>query len=113
MPRRRVRTPFEQLQPFERGPIIGMRKARWSYQRNAAHDAHNVSVMFRCFQQLYVEHSHTRRPGSGRPRSTDARQDRRIVRAAVAARIAFREEIRAQVAPAVSQRTIGNCLLAA
>ena len=35
------------------------------------------------------------------------------MRAAVAARTEFREEIRAHVAPAVSRRTIGNCLLAA
>ena len=37
-----------------------------------------------CYQQWSVEQSHTRRPGSGQPRNTDARQDRRIVRAAVA-----------------------------
>ena len=66
-------------------------------------------VVCRCFQQWSVEHSHIRRPGSGRPRSTDARQDRRIVRAVVAA---SREEIRAHVAPAVSPRTIGNRLFA-
>ena len=34
------------------------------------------------------------------PRSTDARQDRRIVRAAVAVQTASREEIRVHVAPA-------------
>ena len=31
--------------------------------------------MYRCFQQWSVEHSHTRRPVSGRPRRTDTRQD--------------------------------------
>ena len=66
-----------------------------------------------CFQQWYVEYSHTRRPGSGRPRSTDARQDRRIVGAAVAARTHSMEEIQARVAPDVSPRTIGNRLFAA
>ena len=59
-----------------------------------------------------VEYSHTRRPGSGWPRSTDTRQDRRIVQAVVAAQTASREEIRAHVAPAVLPRTIGNFLLA-
>ena len=47
---------------------------------------------------------------------TAERQDRRIVRAVVvvvAARTAFREEIRAHVEPAVSPRTIGIRLLAA
>ena len=52
------------------------------------------------------------RPGSGQPRGADARQHRRIVPAAVAARTEFREEIREHVAPAVSQRIIGNRLLA-
>ena len=78
----------------------------------AAYVGHHVSVVCRCFQQWSVEHSYTRRPGSGRPRSTDERQDRRIARAAVAARIAFREEIRVHVVPAVSPRNIGNRLLA-
>ena len=51
--------------------------------------------------------------GSGQPRNTDARQDRRIGRAAVAARTASRREIRAHLAPAMSPRTIENRLLAA
>ena len=95
-------TPFQQLKPFERGQIVGLRQARWTYQRIVAHIRNNESVVCRWFQQCSVEHSHTRRPGSGRPRSTDARQDRRIMHAAVAART-----------PAVSQRTIGNRVLAA
>ena len=62
-----------------------------------------------CFQQWSVEHFHTSRSGSAWSRNTDARQDRRIVRAAVAA---SKEEIRAHVAPAVRPSTIGNRLLA-
>ena len=57
-----------------------------------------------------IPYSH--RPGSGRERNTDARQDRRIMRAAVAVRTASREEIHAHVAPAVLPTTIGNRLLA-
>ena len=89
MPRRRVglRSPVEQLQPFERGHIVGLREAGRTY-RITANVGHNVSVVCRCFQQWFVKYSHTRRPGSGRPRCTDAGQDRRIVRAAVAARTA-------------------------
>ena len=60
-----------------------------------------------------MKHSDNRRPGSGWPQSIDARQDRHIVRAAVAAGTASREEIRAHVAPAESPRSIGNRLLAA
>ena len=110
MPRRRVRTPVEQLQPFERGRIVGLREAGWTYRRIVVHVGHYLSVMCRCFEQWSVEHSHIRRPGSGRPCSTDARQDRRIVRAAVAARTASRDEIRAHVARAVSPRTIAGGL---
>ena len=75
--RRRVRTPVEQFQPFEQGRILGLREAGWTYRRSAAH-------------VVSVEHSHTRRPCSGRPRSTGERQDWHIVRAAVAARTASR-----------------------
>ena len=107
MPRRRLKYSYEQLQ-FGRGRFIGLREARWTYRRIAAHVGHNVYVVCRCFQQWSVEHSHTCRPGSGRPRSTDARQSRRIVRAPVAA---SREEIWTHVAPAVSPRIIWNRLL--
>ena len=40
-------------------------------------------MVCRCFQQWSVEHSHTCRWGYGWPHSTDARQDRHIVRAVV------------------------------
>ena len=60
-----------------------------------------------------MEHIHTRKPGSRRPHSTNTRQDRRVVRAAVAVRTEFREEIQAHVVPAVSPRTIGSLLLTA
>ena len=94
--------------------FVGLRESGWSYREIAAHVGHNVSVVCGCFQQWSVEHSHTRRPGSGLPSSTYAGQDRRIVHAVVAARTVSREEIRAHVvAPAVSPRTIGNRLLAA
>ena len=85
---RRLRNPVEQLQPVDRGSILCLRKAGWTYRRTAAHVGHNVSVVCRCFQKYSEEHSHTRRPGSGQPRSTDVRQDRRIVRPVMAARTA-------------------------
>ena len=72
---------------------------------------HSISVMCRRFQQWSVKLSHIRRQCSGRPRSTNALQDRCILWADVAAPTAFKEEIRAHVAPAVSPRTIGNFCL--
>ena len=113
MPRRQVHTLVEQLHPFQRGHIVGLWEAGWTYRRIAAHVGSNVSVVCRSFQQWSVEHFHAHRLGSGRPRSTEARQDRRIVRAAVAATSAPTEEIRSHDAPAVSRRTTGNRLLAA
>ena len=103
---------LKQLQPFECGHIIGLWEPGWAY-RVAAHVGHNVSVVCRCFQQWSVEHSYTRRLGSGRLRSADANQDRRIVREVVAAQTASREEFRALVAPSASPRATGNCLLVA
>ena len=72
----------EQLSRFERGRIAGLREAGWTHRRIAAHVGHTISVVCRCFKHWSVEHSHTLRLGSERPRSTDARQDRRIVRPA-------------------------------
>ena len=74
---------------------------------------HNISVVCSCFQQWSVGHSHTYRPSSGWTRSTDARQDWCIVRAAVATQTAYKEVIWAHVKPAVSTMTIGNCLIKA
>ena len=85
MPLRQVCTPVEQLQSFERGHIVDLWEAGMTYRWIATHVGHIVSVVCRCFQQWSVEHSHTHRPGSGWPHSTDACQDRCIARAAVAA----------------------------
>ena len=41
------------------------------HRRIAAHVVHNVSAVCRCFEQWSVEHSHSRRPGSGRPREAE------------------------------------------
>ena len=77
--------PVIAIRPLERGHIVGLRETGWTYRRIVSHVGHNVSVLCSCFQQWSVEHSRTRRSCSGRPHSTDARQDRRIVRAAMAA----------------------------
>ena len=71
-----------------------------------------LGIMYRWYVAAFSSGLYTRRPGSVRPHSAEARQDRRIVWAAAAARTASREEIRAHVAPAVSPSIIGNRLLA-
>ena len=113
MPRRRVCSHVEHFQPFNRGRIVDLREAGWTYRRITAHVRNNVSVTCHCFHQWSVEHSHTRILGFGRPRSTDVRQYRRIVQAAVVARTPSRNEIRVHITPAMSPRTTGNRLLAA
>ena len=88
MPLRRVRTPVEQLQPFER-------ETGWTYQRIAAHVGHNVSMACRFFQQWSVKHTPVDQVLDGR--LVHSLQDRRIVRAVVAARTTPREEIRTHI----------------
>ena len=85
MPCRRVCTPVKQPQPFDQGRIVGLQEAGWTYQWIAAHVGHIVSLVCRCFQQWSLEHSHTHRPDSELLHSTDACQDRHIVRVVVAA----------------------------
>ena len=112
MPRRLVCTAVELLQKFKRDRIVSLWGSGWKYRRIAAHIGRKVSVVCRYFEQLSQERSHGRRSGSGRPQITDARQDRRIVRAAVTIR-SSREEIQADDTPPVSSRRIGNSLSAA
>ena len=103
--------PVEQLQPFGWGHIVGLLEAGWTYRQTAAHVGQNVSMVYSCFQQWCVEHSHTHRPGSGWHIVQNTHQDRCIVQAAVAARTASRVEIWAYVAPAVSPRPLGTFCL--
>ena len=37
--------PVVAIRPFERGRIVSLREAGWTYRRIAAHVAHNVSVV--------------------------------------------------------------------
>ena len=49
MPLRRVCTPVDQLQPFERARIVGLLGARWTYRPIAAHVGNSVSVVVAAF----------------------------------------------------------------
>ena len=130
MPRRRVRNPVEQLQPFEWGRIVDLRQAGWTYRQITSHVGHNVSVMCRCLRWS-MEHSHTHRPGSGH--LVFAATDRchllqfRIQGRVVQTHVKIDELCEQRwppeqhlgkksgyhVEPSVSLRTIGNRLLAA
>lgn len=93
MPLRRYRRPYRQLNDFERGRIVGMREAGWSYRAIGRHLQRTDTAVQRCWQQWLRQGNCRRNEGSGRPRSTNARQDRMIVR-------------QARTAPTVSLSTI-------
>ena len=101
MLRRRVRTRVEQYQLFERGRIVGLRQAGWTYRRIVAHVGHNVSVVYRYFQQC-----------SGLwkiPTPADQVLDGRVVQTHCGGRP--NRVSRAHVARAVSPRTMGTVCL--
>lgn len=114
MPLRRNRREFAQLTEFERGRIIGMREAGWSHRRIARHLGRSDQTVRRCWDQWVSEGTHTRRPGSGRPRQTTSRQDRLILRQARILPTSSVSTIQRQVAPSlqvpVSASTISRRL---
>ncbi|GFW07033.1 transposable element Tcb2 transposase [Trichonephila clavipes] len=98
----------------ERERIIGMMKAGWSDRQVPFQLGHSDCIVRRYWDQWIQEMSLTRRPGSGRPRQTSRREDRRIVRHTRVQPTASSAAIQAQVAPSlgapVSSRTIRRLL---
>ena len=78
MPRVCQRGNYRQLNDFERGRIIGMREAGLSIRDIAARVNRNVATVMRCWSRWSEEGVHQRRPGSGRPRRTSDREERRL-----------------------------------
>ncbi|GFX95613.1 transposable element Tcb2 transposase [Trichonephila clavipes] len=71
---------FQRQHEHERGRIIGMMEAGWSVRQVVHQLGCSDCVVRRCWDQWIREMSFTRRPGSGRPRQTNRREDRHIVR---------------------------------
>ncbi|GBM12740.1 hypothetical protein AVEN_228528-1 [Araneus ventricosus] len=111
MPLRRRRSHYQQLTKFERGRVVGLREGGFSFRDIAERLGRNVSTVHDCWQQWSRESTALRRPGSGRPRGTTGREDRRVRSIAVAHRTAPAAEIRAAVGTTVTQRTVTNRLL--
>ncbi|GBN21252.1 hypothetical protein AVEN_205900-1 [Araneus ventricosus] len=111
MPLRRRRSHYEQLTEFERGRVIGLREGGFSFRDIAERLGRNVSTVHDCWVRWSRDGTASRRPGSGRPRGTTEREDRRIRRTAVSHRTASAAEIRAAVGTTVTQRTVRNRLL--
>ncbi|UYV81085.1 hypothetical protein LAZ67_19002733 [Cordylochernes scorpioides] len=79
MPRRKIRAHYEQMSEFETGRVIGLKEAGWSNRLIARYLCRSDAAIRRCWQNIQ------RQDGSGRPRATTEREDRAIVRMAVAA----------------------------
>ena len=52
MPFWQVHTPVQQLQPFERGRIVGLWETGWTYRLIAADVRHNVSLLQQCLWDI-------------------------------------------------------------
>ncbi|GFW44133.1 HTH_Tnp_Tc3_2 domain-containing protein [Trichonephila clavipes] len=101
MPLSRFRRHYEQMLQFERGRIIGMMEAGWTSRQVARQLGHSNCVVRRCWDQWIREMSFTRRTDSRRPRQTNRREDRHIVRNTRVQPIASSAAIQAQVAPSL------------
>ncbi|GBN73285.1 Transposable element Tc1 transposase [Araneus ventricosus] len=102
---------YQQFTEFEGGRVVGLRKGGFSFRDIVVRLGRNVSTMHDCWQQWSREGTASRRPGSGRPRGTTEREDRRVRRMAVAHRNASVAEIPAAVGTTVTQRTVAIRLL--
>lgn len=111
MPRRRTKALYQHLSEFERGRIIGMCEAGMKRRAVAERVGREPSTVQRVWQQWQAEGTHTRRPGTGPPRRTTEREDRRIHRMAMTTRSATATQIRAAITTSVTPRTICNRLL--
>ncbi|GFW54957.1 HTH_Tnp_Tc3_2 domain-containing protein [Trichonephila clavipes] len=76
---------YEQMSEFERGRIIGLKEADWVNRKIACHMGQEDGTIRRCWQDWVEKSKFQRLDGSDRPRTMADREDRLIVRSAVAA----------------------------
>ncbi|UYV84811.1 hypothetical protein LAZ67_X003588, partial [Cordylochernes scorpioides] len=103
MPRRKIRAHYEHMSEFETGRAIGLKEAGWSNRLIARHLCRSDAAIRRCWQK-WVNN------GSGRPRATTEREDRAIVRMAVAAPESTLSTIQRVTGTQVSKMTINRRL---
>ncbi|GFX39261.1 uncharacterized protein TNCV_3859851 [Trichonephila clavipes] len=77
--RRRIRAHYEQLSVFERGRIIGLKKAGWANRRITRHMGQRDAAIRRSWQEWVDSGKFLRHNGCGRPRVTANRDDSLIV----------------------------------
>ncbi|UYV70155.1 hypothetical protein LAZ67_7002015, partial [Cordylochernes scorpioides] len=110
MPSRKIRAHYEHMSEFETGRAIGLKEAGWSNRLIARHLCRSDAVIRRCWQKWVNNGRMQRQDGSGRPRATTEREDRAIVRMAVAAPESTLSTIQRVTATQVSKRTINRRL---
>ncbi|UYV75101.1 SIM2 [Cordylochernes scorpioides] len=110
MPRRKIRAHYEHMSEFETGRAIGLKEAGWSNRLIARHLCRNYAAIRRCSQKWVNNGSMQRQDGSGRPRATTEREDRAIVRMAVAAPESTLSTIQRVTGTQVSKMTINRRL---
>ncbi|GFV40998.1 transposable element Tcb2 transposase [Trichonephila clavipes] len=108
MPGKRATRHFLHLSEFERGLIIGMKIAGWSMRRVDGQVDRLECAVRNCWEQWRREGTHARKTGSGATRKTTRREDRRIVRQALAVPTVSRSTIRADVGVAIVAQTISR-----
>ncbi|GFY20885.1 transposable element Tc1 transposase [Trichonephila clavipes] len=109
MPGKRARRHFSQLSEFERDLIIGMKTAGWSTRRVAGQVDRLEWTVRKCWEQWTREGTHAWKTGSGATRKTTRREDRRIVRQALAPAVTS-STIRADVGVIIVPQTISRHL---
>ncbi|GFV35317.1 transposable element Tc1 transposase [Trichonephila clavipes] len=82
MPSRRFRKSHMQRNGVECAFTVGMREAGWSYRALSRHLQRTDTVVQMFWQKWLLRETYRQNEGSGRPRCTNVRQDRRIVRQA-------------------------------
>ncbi|UYV82953.1 B3GNT1 [Cordylochernes scorpioides] len=110
MPRRKIRAPYEHMSEFETGRAIGLKEAGWSNRLIARHLCRSDAAIRQCWQKWVNNGSMQRQDGSGRPRATTEREDRAIVRMAVAAPESTLTTIQRVTGTQVSKMTINRRL---
>ncbi|GFX86715.1 transposable element Tc1 transposase [Trichonephila clavipes] len=83
-----------------------MKTAGWSTRRVAGQVDRSECAVRNCWEQWRREGTHARKTGSGATRKTTRREDRRIVRQALADPTVSRSTIRADVGEAIVAQTI-------
>ncbi|UYV82659.1 hypothetical protein LAZ67_22000420 [Cordylochernes scorpioides] len=110
MPRRKIRVHYEYMSEFESGRAIRLKEAGWSNRLIARHLCRSDAAIRRCWQKWVNNGSIQRQEGSGRPRATTEREDRAIVRTAVAAPESTLSTIQRVTGTQVSKMTINRRL---